>query len=300
MPEMPAVTEPVVVGVDGTTASKGAARWAAAVAQKFGAPLEIVNGRHATGRPLTDAAAALLAAAVTAQRESAESMLKSVEEEIRGDFRSLDITTILSDEPADVLLTERSRHARLVVLGSEDVTPAAALMIGSTTLAVSAHSVCPVIAWRGSNAVPTNQPVVLGVDCQHTGPNAFRAAFEFADRFGLGLKAVYAWSAFRPPVDAITPYGVDWDALEALRWQSLLNVLEPWTELYPNVVVTLFVETDGAGKALMHHVKDSQLVVVGNRGRNALAGTLLGSTSLNLLHHCPVPVMLCHNAPEEQ
>ena len=142
--------------------------------------------------------------------------------------------------------------------------------------------------------MPTDQPVVLGVDYEHTGPDAFRAAFEFADRFGLGLNAVHAWSALRPPVDAITPYGVDWDALEALQWQNLLNVLDPWTELYPNVAVTLFVETEGAGKALMHHVADSQLVVVGSRGRNALAGALLGSTSLNLLHHCPVPVMLCH------
>jgi nucleotide-binding universal stress UspA family protein len=284
----------VVVGVDGTTASRGAARWAAAVAEKFGAPLEIVNGRHATGRPLTDAAAALWAAAVAAQRESAETMLKSIEEEIRGDFASLEVSTLLSDEPVDVLLTSRSRRARLVVLGSDEMTPAAALVIGSTTLAVSAHSACPVIAWRGSNALPTNQPVVLGVDYEHTGPDAFRAAFDFADRFGLGLNAVHAWSAFRPPVDAITPYGVDWDALEALQWQNLLNTLDPWTELYPNVGVTLFVETEAAGKALMHHVADSQLVVVGSRGRNALAGALLGSTSLNLLHHSPVPVMLCH------
>jgi nucleotide-binding universal stress UspA family protein len=273
----------------------GRPRWR----RRFGAPLEIVNGRHATGRPLTDAAAVLLAAAVTAQRESAETILKTIEEEIRGDFGSLDIATILSDGPVDVLLTERGRRARLVVLGSDELTPAAALMVGSTTLAVSARSACPVIAWRGNNAVPTDQSVVLGVDCEHTGPEAFRAAFEFADQFGLGLNAVHTWTALRPPVDAITPYGVDWDALEALQWQSLLNVLDPWTDRYPSVAVTLFIETEGAGKALMHHVADAQLVVVGSRGRNAFAGALLGSTSLNLLHHCTVPVMVCHKVTEE-
>jgi nucleotide-binding universal stress UspA family protein len=37
-------TEAVVVGVDGSTASKGAARWAAAVAEKFGAPLRSSTG----------------------------------------------------------------------------------------------------------------------------------------------------------------------------------------------------------------------------------------------------------------
>jgi nucleotide-binding universal stress UspA family protein len=35
-------------------------------------------------------------------------------------------------------------------------------------------------------------------------------------------------------------------------------------------------------------------VVVGGRRRAAVLNTLLGSTSLNLLHHCPVPVMVCH------
>lgn len=49
------------------------------------------------------------------------------------------------------------------------------------------------------------------------------------------------------------------------------------------------------GKALLRHAEDAQLVVVGTRGRNALAGTLLGSTSLNMLHHSPVPVLICRD-----
>lgn len=36
--------KPVVVGVDGTDTAMNAARWAAAVAQKFTAPLLIANG----------------------------------------------------------------------------------------------------------------------------------------------------------------------------------------------------------------------------------------------------------------
>ena len=97
-----------------------------------------------------------------------------------------------SDEPVDELLSTRSRTAQLVVLGSDDVSPATALLAGSTTLAATAHSACPVIAWRGSNAVPTDQPIVLGVDGDRTGEAAFKAAFEFADRFGVGLNAVHA------------------------------------------------------------------------------------------------------------
>ena len=70
----------------------GAASWAAAVADTFAAPLQIVHATPDLGPPVSDAGRCWRAA-VTAQRESAESMLKSVEEEIRADFGSLTITT---------------------------------------------------------------------------------------------------------------------------------------------------------------------------------------------------------------
>ena len=293
-------TRPVVVGVNGTSEAMAAARWAAAVADKFSAPLQIVHGTPDAGHLLTDAAAAILAAAIAEQRESAEAILKSVEEKLRAEFSALPIFTTRYDERAAIVLKELSHHARLIVLGSEEVAPTAALLIGSTTAAVAAHSACPVVAWRGCHGTPTDGSVVLGVDGVQSGAAAFTAAFEFADRLGVGIKAVHAWSEFRPLPGPTNPYLIDWDALEAIQWQKLLDTLAPWTELYPDVEVTYFVEPDGASKALLQHVEGSQLVVVGNRGRNVLAGTLLGSTSLNMLHHSPVPVMVCHKHSDTQ
>lgn len=288
-------TGTVVVGIDGSTAAMGAAKWAAGVALRFGAPLELINGMPGGGRLLTDAASAIRAAALVEHRDHAVATLKSAEEELRAEFGGLRLDTLQSDEPVDELLISRSRSARLVVLGSELVSPAAALLVGSTTLAVTAHSACPVVAWRGSGtALTENQSVVLGVDGTHTGPAAFRSAFEFAEALGVGLKAVHAWSPFRPPLGAIEPLLIDWDGLETLQWQELVKVLDPWTKLHPDVEVTYFVEPEGPSKALMRHASDAQLVVVGSRGRNLLTGAVLGSTGLNLLHHCPVPVMVCH------
>jgi nucleotide-binding universal stress UspA family protein len=296
---MSASTRPVVVGVDGSDAAMGAVRWAAAVAEKLGAPLGLVNGAPGTGRSLTDAANAIWSAALAEHGENATAMLKSTEEEVRATFGDLEVFTLRSDQPTDQLLTARSRTAQLVVLGSEPVSPATALLVGSTTLAVSAHSACPVVVWRGNSPALTNQPILLGVDGPSTGATAFKFAFEFAAVFGVGLKAVHGWSTFLPPVGLLTnPYLMDWDGLEALQWQELLNVLEPWTKLYPDVAVTYFVESEGPGKALLRHAADSQLVVVGSRGRTLLTGTLLGSTGLNLLHHCPSPVMLCHKSTD--
>ena len=288
---------PVVVGVDGSAEAAAAARWAAAVAQRYGAPLELVCGlpaRNSVLTDLTEAAAALVSAAAKHHHDSAAMTLKSTEEDVRAAFGGLEVSTVASDVPVHQLLTDRGRTARMVVLGSEAVSSAAAMLVGSTTLAVTAHSACPVVVWRGGFDVPTDQPVVLAVEDAATGPDAFDAAFEFASRLGVGLRAVHAWFRFRPPPGLINPYVTDWDGLEALQWQGLMSVLEPWTKRYPDVEVTYFVEPEGATKVLLRHAAEAQLMVVGSRRHNRLAGALLGSTSLNLLHHCPVPVMLCH------
>jgi len=288
------MTEPIVVGVDGSPESVAAAHWAAAVAQKYGAPLELVHGSPGTGRRLADAAMAIRAAVLAAHEADGAEILRSVEDGLRAEFGDLEVITLTSDEPIDQLLTARSRVAQLIVLGSEEITPPRAVLVGSTTLAVAGCSACPVLAWRGDHTTPTDRRIVLGVDGDRTGTAALQAAFAFAERFGVEIYAVHCWSPWVPPVGAIVPpYAVDWDGLETLKWESLLKLLEPWTQLYPTVAVKYFVEHLSPGKALLEHTKDAQLVVVGSRGRDALAGTLLGSVSQNLLHHAQVPVMVC-------
>ncbi|MGV0849866.1 universal stress protein, partial [Mycolicibacterium phlei] len=50
---------------------------------------------------------------------------------------------------------------------------------------------------------------------------------------------------------------------------------------------------DKPSRALLRHLDGAQLVVVGSRGRGVLAGAVLGSTGLNLLHHSPIPTVIC-------
>jgi nucleotide-binding universal stress UspA family protein len=286
---------PIVVGIDGSDESTSAVRWAAAVAKRFDAPLELINGLPGTNYLLTEAATAIRSAALAEYREHGAAILKSAEEEARATVSGIEVFTLRCDEPAAALLASRSHTAQLVVLGSESITPAAALLVGSTTLAVTTRSACPVVVWRGQQDALTDQPIVLGVDGKRTDAVAFQTAFEFASRFDVELKAVHAWPSFRPPSWMTNPYLVDWDGLETLEWANLLNSLEPWTDRYPHVRVTNFVEPDGPATALIRHASDAQLVVVGSRNRPLLANTILGSTGLNLLHHCPKPVVVCHS-----
>ncbi len=82
--------------------------------------------------------------------------------------------------------------------------------------------------------------------------------------------------------------------MEAVELAALTDAVDKHQKDHPSVDAKCFVEPLSPAKALLRHTSDAALVVVGTRGRNALAGVLLGSTSLNMLHHSPVPVMVCH------
>jgi nucleotide-binding universal stress UspA family protein len=88
---------------------------------------------------------------------------------------------------------------------------------------------------------------------------------------------------------------IDWGKVESDAQQHLSDALLPWIELYPDVEVTEVVDPDKPSRALLNCSQDAQLLVVGSRGRGLLAGAVLGSTSLNLLHHSAISVMICRS-----
>jgi nucleotide-binding universal stress UspA family protein len=194
------------------------------------------------------------------QRESAEAVLQSAEHAVHAHFKGLHITSAQVDGSADQALIESSRASRLIVLGSDELSLGTAILVGSTTMTVAAHSTCPVVAWRGYAISPTQQPIVVGVDHDHGSRVAIAAAFEFAHRLGLGIIAVHGWTTRRPAGEVTLPFMIDWDEVENDARQHLSDTLTPWIDLYPDV--------DGA---------------------------VLGSTGLNLLHYSAIPVMICRS-----
>lgn len=285
---------PVVVGIDGSDGALNAARWAGAVAARFGVPLRVLHALPSIGRNLTQTAAALTAAMMSYQRDMAEAFLKAVDEAVRADHPDLSVSTVSFNEPADQVLIEASAEARLVVLGGKTVTPAAALLLGSTALAVATRAACPVVAFRGDKVAPGDGRVVVGVDDSPAAQAALERAFEFADRFELSLNAVRSLSLAAPAETGVTiPLLIDWDGVESAELAALTETVDSHNKRHPTVTAKCFIEPDSPGQAVLKHIDDAGLVVVGSRGRNALAGVLLGSTSLNLLHHSPVPVMIC-------
>lgn len=290
----------IVVGVDGTAAALRAARWAGDIADRLAAPLAILTAEPYLRHSHSDVAAAARAAELADHRESAGAILRAAEDAVRGDHPALAVTTSSVSETADQALIAASRNARMVVLGCDDVTATGAVLTGSVTLATVASAECPVVAWRAGSTEPepssTPRPIVVGVDGTGLDGGALATAFELADRLEAPLRVIHSWTLRMPATDT---YLFALDALEQNQRRRLNHLVEPWRVRHPRVNVTVICVPGKPGRALVEHAADAQLVIVGSRRRNVLRRGLFGSTSLNLLHHCEVPVALCPFVEDE-
>ncbi|GAB3490118.1 nucleotide-binding universal stress UspA family protein [Amycolatopsis cihanbeyliensis] len=183
---------PVLVGVDGSEASRLAVSWAADEAVRRIAPLRLV---HCYGLPPFSYAEGVPPSGWTdALRSRSGQFLAAAEQQARHDRPSLAVTTEpVADTPVPALL-ELSTSARLVVLGSAGTGGCVGLLLGSTVSSVAAHAHCPVavVRERPDGTVPAAGHVLLGVDGGPVGEAAI--AFEEAALRGAPLGALHAWS----------------------------------------------------------------------------------------------------------
>jgi nucleotide-binding universal stress UspA family protein len=288
---------PIVVGVDGTDDAINAARWAAGLAVAHGEPLHLVQAMRgvdeallivASGRQDDDAA--------EYPRELGQAVLDRAADAVHADFPTLNVSRTLSHRSAKDALVEYSCRAGMVVLACTDVSAGGALLVGSTTLAVATHGACPVIAWRGKAVAPNDKPVVVGIDAEQISHPALATAFELADCLGVGLTVVYALSARRAAGEVDIPILIDWEALEEEARQRLMDIVSIVADRWPTVRISYVVEMGRASRMILSRAFGAQIVVLGSRGRGGLASVLLGSTGLGLLHHSPVPVVICPGA----
>ncbi|MCZ4584341.1 universal stress protein [Rhodococcus opacus] len=274
--------EPVVVGVDGSTAARAAARWAAAVAEKQGTTLHLVHVLtpppvfYTEPRPLPSE---------DEDRIAAETFLAGALRGIRADRRALAVECSLptGSTAADILLP-LADSASMVVIGSTARGPVEGYL-NATALRLAHHSPCPLVVWRGAeeHAIPDRRAVVVGVDGSRCSVAAVADAFQFAGRFDAPLIAVHSWRSDFPHDTENAAVGVG-----AVLAESLAG----WVERYPDVVVREIVESGGAGEVLLRWCEDAQLLVVGSHGHGALGRAILGSTSQDMLHRARCPVMI--------
>lgn len=282
------------VGIDGSEGAKNAALWAAALAVRCDATLQMVHGMPEFGHSLTDSGAMYEATLLSFHAENADTFLREAALAVETRFPEVPVTTESRQDPVGVALLDASKTARFIVVSSTDVAPSAAVLLGSTTLKLCISARCPVVVWRGSDPTPTVDPIVVGVDDTPYGRAALATGFAIADALEVPLHAVHAWTRRRYGSEVTLPIMIDWEKLEADEFGALTRLVEEYGREHPGVDVRCHLEADGPARTLISHSQNAQLVIVGNRGRSLLSSAFFGSTTLNLLHHSKVPLVVCH------
>jgi nucleotide-binding universal stress UspA family protein len=288
---------PVVVGLDRSPQCWAALEYAAAMAERRGVPLLVLHGyepsqytvRSTVGwTPDNDGVL----------RNVSERLVADAVDVVSSSHPDLEVRTRLEPGSATEQLVEESRRATAVVLGSRGTGGFADLVIGSTTLHVTAHAECPVIAVPAPNedAALPHRGVVVGVDGSAVSEPSIEFAFEAAADLGEPLTAVHAWyDVTRTGTGRMMPLGYDPTEILEEERLALAESMAGWQEKFPEVEVHHKVTLGGHPVAtLVRKSRDARLLVVGCRGRSALRSVLLGSVSHGVLHHAKVPVAVVH------
>jgi len=290
-------TRAIIVGTDGTDTSRAAVDWAAREAQRRRLPLRIV---HAYEWESGEAYSGVGQEYLEINRSHAEAVTDAAARQARDAAAEIEIERDTVIGYAIPQLLDAAQDAELVVLGHRGRGGFAGLGLGSVSQRVATHAACPVVVVRGRGDV-TDGPVAAGVDGSPAADHVLETAFEAAAGRGSTLTVVRAYLPALPlwlsnvrATDVDTP---DQDTAERAR---LEQQLAPWRGKYPDVPVELVLTHESAAAALVGLSSRAQLVIVGSHGHGLVAGTLLGSAGLQLLHHASCPVYIARRLPSAE
>lgn len=286
----------ILVGVDGSSYSHRAVRWATREATMRNVPLTVV---HVVVTPafgpapwlLTNAPLPLPADEDPALEQAGQAIIADaievVEDASQGGGPPEVISELFFSVPVSTLIN-LSKEAQLVVVGCRGRHPARRILLGSVSTGLVHHAHCPVAVIHDEDASalkPSELPVLVGIDGSPASELATAIAFDEASRRGVDLTALHAFS------DADVPR-TEWMAQQAIPEETLAERLAGWRERYPDVTVHPRIVPGRPARHLLDECDNAQLVVVGSRGRGGFAGMLLGSVSTAVVHAARIPVIV--------
>ncbi|GAA2607792.1 universal stress protein [Paractinoplanes durhamensis] len=287
-------TKTVIVATDGTDTSLHAVAWAAREAERRAVPLRIV---HAYDWDWRESRLDIGNDYIDIAREVAEGIVAQAGRRAHTVAPRITIQTDLLVGHAVPKLLEVSDGAELLVLGRRGRGGFAGLLLGSVSQRLAVHATCPVVVVHDESA-PDSGPITAGVDDSPSAEDVLQIAFEMASTRGGPVEVVHS---FLPPVPlwlqpSVNPRDVATPDFDAYERNRLEERLAPWRDKYPNVPAEVVMTHESIAAALVERSRHAQLVVVGSRDRGAVAGALLGSTGLQLLHHAYCPVLIARHA----
>lgn len=135
--------------------------------------------------------------------------------------------------------------------------------------------------------------ILVGVDGSEASVKAAQLAAEIAIRFGARVTLAYVVPRLLLPPDAYGLTVADVEQEHRVFGEKLLaHALTRLGESGVQVDTVVLTGPPAEGLAESAQATDVDLVVVGSRGRGAVARMLLGSVTDRLVHICPKPVLV--------
>ena len=279
-------TRPIAVGLDGSSESAAAARWALAEGARWRCPVVAVVAWDFLQQAHPAQAAAF--DPHYDKDDASDALLSWLEDAVGNDAAERFERRPVLDLPAQALLATGDTSSMLVV-GARGAGGFAGLRLGSVADGVVRHPHVPTVVVTG----PGNDGgrVVVGVDGSIGGTGALRWAAAEAQVRGVALEVLHAWPSSRLPLWSMVP---DASVVDRVRAESEAVVHRAADTVSDTVadVVTTSIEGSPA-QHLLEASATASVVVVGCRGLGSVAGAVLGSVSRQVVHHssCPVAVI---------
>ncbi len=161
----------IVVGVDGSTASIAALKWAIDEARRRGTRVDAVNAWH------SDPTTTGLAKADIIQLRPRDEVLAAQQkllagsiEDAAGDSTDVQIRQLLVEAQPGPALVNAGKEAELVVVGSHGHSRLAEVLLGSVSSYCVHHAVCPVVVIPDVHVKRERTPVQATAEPLTMGP----------------------------------------------------------------------------------------------------------------------------------
>jgi nucleotide-binding universal stress UspA family protein len=281
----------IITGVDGSASGASALRWAVEEGLLHGWSVQaaltwgLLDQHHVqTDAPFDPD---------YCTRDARDALIAYVYEAVEDAV--VDLRTV-NDLPARGLLRlAKDDDAALLVVGARGRGSIRSVLLGSVSYECVHRSSKPIAVIRAGMAhhrAEGPQRIVVGIDGSANSRVALDWAVAEASLRDAELEVVHAWSIPYVGADLFGAAPVDTRPFESSARTILADAVAGVDTSALHRGLTSNLALDSPTSAILAAAKDADLVVVGTRGVGGFAGLLLGSTSNQVVHHAPCPVVV--------
>ncbi len=268
----------ILVGIDGSEASRNALIWASQLAARTGARIDTISAWQLSSSYLMPIVGAPLPPTHLFEEAAEQRLALAVE---MADLDEEPGQSIVCGHAGSVIV-ERSSKYDLVVLGRTGRGRLERMLIGSTARHVARHAHCPVALTTAADFCPN---VTVAVDGSPNSIGALRWAAGLGD--DVAIKAVLAhdeWILEDEPLGHELRAGLD-DRAEA----TLLGAVEE--SGVSEERITIQVREGDPRTMIVDAATGDELLVLGGFGHSLIAG-MVGSLAGYAIEHAPTQIVV--------